>query len=298
MQKILNSAFIAAFCFCNLLLSANEFFSNLTEKLPIPPGRLELSHIESKGVGYKHGYTSLKTFATLPQALCSSWTPFVDLRGHIFNDSKLAANAGIGLRYLTSSRVWGINTYYDYRHTHHNHYNQLGFGLESLGCKWDFRINGYMQLDKAKRTYFERSLSYFSLIHEHKIEFALKGIDGEVGMHGTFKDIDFYVAAGPYFFQRKSKKAYGAEGRIVLMPFQFLNIEVIGSCDSLYHGILQAAVSLVIPFGMPEDDELHFGCDDCSDYNFDVRNRMFQRVDRREIIVVDKKQRKEYFSFF
>ena len=106
--------------------------------------RITLRHIESKGVGYNQGYTTLEGFFTVPSLIETQSVPFLDLRGHVFNDGKFAANAGLGFRYLTS-RIWGINAYYDYRNTRRMHYNQVSLGLESLGERWDFRANGYLR---------------------------------------------------------------------------------------------------------------------------------------------------------
>ena len=43
---------------------------------------------------------------------------FLDLRGHIFNDGRGAANGGFGVRYIGNSQVWGINTYYTFDTQH------------------------------------------------------------------------------------------------------------------------------------------------------------------------------------
>ena len=78
--------------------------------------RISIRHIESKGIGYNQGYTTLEGFFVPIPSLNTGWVPFLDLRGHLFNDGKPAANGGLGLRYV-DSRVWGGNIYYDYRKT-------------------------------------------------------------------------------------------------------------------------------------------------------------------------------------
>ena len=95
------------------------------------PERITARHIESKGVGYNQGYTTLEGFFSLPSMVDNVWFPFLDLRGHVFNNGKFAANAGLGLRYLSESRVWGVNSYYDYRQASHRNFSQYGLGLES-----------------------------------------------------------------------------------------------------------------------------------------------------------------------
>src|SRR4051812_48241979 len=77
-------------------------------------------HSQGAGVGYGRGYTTLEAFIAPPH--CSeSWIPFIDLRGHLFNNRTFAANAGLGLRYINQKVAWGINSYYDYRQTKQFH---------------------------------------------------------------------------------------------------------------------------------------------------------------------------------
>jgi hypothetical protein len=78
------------------------------------PMRITARHIEEKGVGYNQGYTTVEGFFSLVEPLNESCIPFMDLRGHVFNNGKMAANGGLGVCYLTSSRIWGANAYYDY----------------------------------------------------------------------------------------------------------------------------------------------------------------------------------------
>jgi hypothetical protein len=102
--------------------------------------RAALKHIEGGGIGYNKGYTTLEAFIASDPDWWSV-TPFLDLRGHVFDNGKFAANGGIGLRSILGSRVYGINSYYDYRNTRRKGYNQIGLGLETLGELWDLRFN-------------------------------------------------------------------------------------------------------------------------------------------------------------
>ena len=122
--------------------------------------RVGVRHIENKGVGYNTGYSTLEAFFA-PYAL--SVTPFLDLRGHVFDDGKFAANAGIGIRGVTGNRIYGVNTYYDYRNTSRQHYNQVSLGLESLGIRRDFRLNGYLPVGaKISSAYDRQSVTTYA----------------------------------------------------------------------------------------------------------------------------------------
>ena len=111
--------------------------------------RVTARHIDPGGIGYNQGYTTLEGFFPLYNGW-DSWVLFLDARAHIFNNGRPACNAGLGTRYLTQSRAWGLNAYYDYRKTNRQHYNQVGAGLESLGRVWDFRFNGYRCVGRKK----------------------------------------------------------------------------------------------------------------------------------------------------
>ena len=105
--------------------------------------RTTIRHIESGGIGYKDGYTTFEAFLA-PDPSQWTITPFLDARGHVFNNGKWATNVGAGVRTLLGNRAYGINAYYDYRNAGRFNSNQIGVGLETLGKLFDFRINGYL----------------------------------------------------------------------------------------------------------------------------------------------------------
>lgn len=254
------------------------------------PCRLEIRHIEANGVGYNQGYTTLEGFFTLPQFLDKSLVPFLDLRGHIFNDGKPALNTGLGLRYA-ESRAWGINAYYDYRKTHKTHYNQVSVGLETLGKMWDFRINGYLPVGDKTSHFYDTKFHRFKgnhLVISQKQEFAMKGLNAEAGVHVLEKNnYDLYLAAGPFYFQQGNKNAIGGEMRISSHVTDYVRLQVNSSYDTLFHGIIQGEVSVIYPFGGRKQIKKNRSCD----HQIAIGKRVLQRVDRNEIIVVDKRHK-------
>ncbi len=245
-----------------------------------------LRHIESGGIGYQDGYT---TFGTFVSSDPSKWsvTPFLDLRGHVFDNGKWAANGGIGLRALWKGRAYGINAYYDYRDPGHFNANQIGAGLETLGELFDFRLNGYLPVGAKTsapyHTYFQ-AFSGHSIMVSSKYQSAMKGADAEFGFHfGAWESFDFYAAAGPYYFVGEiDRPIWGGKGRLSVTYKDLLTLQISDSYDRTFHNKFQGEISLTIPLGRKEK---------CKETKRVCKNKLNQRlvqpVYRQEIIVID-----------
>ncbi len=242
--------------------------------------RATLRHIESGGIGYEEGYTTLEAFLA-PDPSLWKVTPFLDARGHVFDNGKWAANVGVGLRTLWGNRAYGINTYYDYRNTRRFHSNQLGVGLETLGKRFDFRINGYLPLGAKISNPYDTTFKTFSgneLLLSQKFQSAMKGSDAECGVHfGKSKSFDFYTAAGPYYFiGEKAPATWGGKARIAATFKDIFTLEISDSYDRTFHNKFQGQISLSFSFGPKSTGHT------CNN------DRMLQPVARQEIIVIDK----------
>ena len=254
------------------------------------PVRITARHIDPKGIGYNQGYTTLEGFFTPQCNLDKPWVPFLDLRGHVFNNGKLAANAGLGLRYVDSSWVYGVNAYYDYRQTHRFHYNQVSAGLEALGKLWDIRINGYLPVGKKQSSLFSPHFYDFkgNSIISRKQEFTFKGANAELGAHiKTWKHVALYAAAGPYYLAGKGKTAWGGEGRVSLDLFDYVRLEGNASYDRIFKGIVQGQLSLILPLGRRA--KIRQRTSSCHN-DLVLRERSVQPVYRNEIIPVHKRR--------
>ena len=282
------------FIFCAAILSG--FSTALAEEGICADGkrhyRTTIRHIESGGIGYKDGYTTLEAFLASDP---NQWTvtPFLDARGHIFNNGKWAVNAGAGLRALWKNRAYGVNAYYDYRNTNHFHSNQVGVGLETLGELFDFRINGYLPVGAKTSEPYATTFKAFSdhyLLLSQKYQSAMKGADAEFGFHfGKSQSFDFYAAAGPYFFIGKRDPAtWGGKARIGGIFKDILTLEISDSYDRTFHNKFQGQVSLTYSFG-PKSTVKKQGrsCEVANTLN----DRMLQPVGRQEIIVFHKKRK-------
>lgn len=252
---------------------------------------LTLRHREGKGLGYSQGYTSLDLF--LAKALCNDRIiPFVNLKGHVFNNGRFAGNAGIGLRMWDPSdnRIWGMNFFFDSLASSHLSYKQVSFGLEALSNEFEVHINGYLPVGHKKTPIYTLSYDLISgFLAKAREQFAMAGIDVEIGNHFChLYYLDFYAGIGPYYYTGRSrrtenafrstrKEAVGGRLRVTTAFLNLFNLEGLAAYDSRFKWTGQIALSLNIPFG---------GCDVCSP--FECNQRFFQPVVRNEIIVVDR----------
>lgn len=265
------------FCLLSLCAEANQNFPKTQ--------RIILRHIESGGVGYNNGYTTLGAFLSADPNL---WrvTPFIDGRGHLFDNGTWAANGGIGLRSQLGKRIYGINAYYDYRGTKHLNYNQASVGFETLGTLVDARINGYLPFSRKTSDPYDTEFGYFSghyLFLSQKVEFAMKGVDTEVGFHlGNCDSWNFYASAGPYYFRGPSgPNAWGGKIRASISYQDLVTFEVIESYDNVFHNKTQGQIGISIPLGRK---------------NTETRTkklycRSLQPVARNEIVVLNHKHK-------
>ena len=261
MRKIIcvTATLLSPFCLCAEEICEPAVHSDM----------IYFKHIEGKGYGYKEGYSTLGAFIT-PYSTFSHVLPFLDLRGHVFNQHwKFAGNAGVGFKCLTDSPlVFGAGAYYDYRQTHKNHYNQVGLSLELLWDRWEVRANGYLPVGAKTHAHstseiasynFEKfaghSLFYTTTFDVHrKVEFAMKGVDGEVGFH-LMKPHEFYtlyLGIGPYYFHSPhhlKRDVIGGQARIQARVTPYLTLQISDSWDTVFHNNCSRRSSVNIPFG-------------------------------------------------
>lgn len=179
-----------------------------------------------------------------------------------------------------------MSVYYDYRGTKHLRYNQAGLGLETLGELVDARINGYLPFFKKISSSYDTKFGYFSghsMILSQKVEFAMKGIDAEMGFHTKDSHLwNFYAAAGPYYFRGPGgPNVWGGKVRASLTYRDWITLEIIESYDNVFHNKTQGQIALSIPFGRRKLETKTKSLD----------RRRIQPVIRNEIIVLDHKHK-------
>jgi hypothetical protein len=163
------------------------------------------------------------------------WVPFMqsptsvffgEARGKLFEESQLEGNFALGYRHMYGDG-WNLGFWggYDVRNTEAGStFHQLAGGLEALSKNWDFRINGYVPLndsnDLGSYSFSNGGAPTILLsgsnimmqtginsVTSTQIEYAMGGIDAEVGMRLPVEalkldpaKLDLRVYAGAFYF--------------------------------------------------------------------------------------------------
>ncbi len=248
-----------------------------------------LRHIESGGIGYDNGYTTVDGFVA-PTPTTSNIMPFLDLRAHAFNTGNFASNIGVGLRKIMGQRVYGVNSYYDYRNCQHVNYNQMSFGIETLGKRVDFRVNAYLPIERDVTALDDPVFAEFSgqnILLTQDVQFAMKGMNTNLGLHfGSNKICDFYACAGTYFYAGQvASHIWGGKASLQVRFKKCLTIEISNSYDKMFFNRFQVSVGINIPFGKTNEESIADRYNDYDDVEL-LLSRATQPVQRQEIIVL------------
>lgn len=221
---------------------------------PFHRTHFDIRHTEANGVGYKDGYTTAEWFGILDHN--SYFMPFLDLRGHVFNNGKLAGNIGLGERTIIPSinHAFGLYCYYDIRQEDHGlTVHQISPGIELLGKRMEYRMNGYFPVGRTESHHYGKKFARFqghSILMKRKKKFAMTGGDAELGVHVTQSTRhDVYAGAGPYYFTADSFSSWGGKARLLWRYKDYISLEASYSYDQLFHNVFQGTVGLSYPLG-------------------------------------------------
>lgn len=243
--------------------------------------RVEGGYAFGEFIGLKHNYGELGLFSALKT---NDQRYFIsDIRGYLLDNGNWASSLGFGARFQNedSARIIGANLYYDFRETRFSDFHRVGFGLESLGECFDFRINGYLPVNGNTKKSHNHRFNYgdnFLLSYQQK-EYVFKGLDAEVGCYlYRLCNFSLYGAAGPYYYNhKKSDEIFGGQARVELNWKNFVGLRVSVSHDNKFHTQAQGKVMVSFPLS----DLFYCGC---SNILNSCQNNFIRPVERNNIM--------------
>lgn len=194
---------------------------------------------QGSGIGFGKGYTSVEAF--IPK-LWRDWLIFADGRGHVFNNVRFAANAGLGIRKFIPSRsfIAGANAYYDARQKKNILYQEFGAGVEALFQEWTIRVNGYVPWGPKEKK-----------LPSHRKDTAFYAADVQVG-GDIYSDHWFELEGllGGYYLNGEfNQQGGGGLLRLSAKMTSFVSLEGQTSYDNIFHWRGWGSISFNYRFG-------------------------------------------------
>jgi len=214
----------------------------------------------SQGYGYDRGYTSLEAFVPVLQHDFDSLSA-VQANWLIDNGGEMGCNVGLlHRRYLEGwDRIVGGNVFYDHRREDGSSFNQVGFGVETLGNYLDWRANGYFPVGDnlfpadgggiTSAVFSGRQVLVTFLANK-----ALTGFDTEVGgiVPGTLDILRGYI--GLYHFDGSQSDALtGIQARLEARIQDSLILHAGITNDSTFDTNVVLAVGIYLPGFAPRN---------------------------------------------
>lgn len=249
----------ALFLFGFLLVPTGSVFADLASERQALEPRVEFSF--RPGTERAIGVTEF--WVPLAQDTYDGYVLYGDVRAMDDSQDNAEFNAGLGYRQMVDDGIWGAHLWYDRRLTSSgSKFNQVTLGGEWFSDDWDFKVNGYLPLNKDKTHERENpngTAAQFSgnqiLVNTNQsiVEEALVGLDLELGYRVPFMDAytdsTRIYAAGFHFNGDKANNVTGWRTRVssditenIQLGARFQSDSVRGS-----QGFLEFTIRL--PFG-------------------------------------------------
>ncbi len=244
-------------------------------------------HQSNSGVGYTNGFTQFGAFAPYWLSPDSFIAP--NARMILTDNAAAGFNAGLVGRWYNPNwdRILGAYGYYDYDQSAYKHtYDQLTFGVETLGRIWDARANAYVPINN--QTNFDKplALSQNMVFFGNRLGFVGTQLS-ERAMAGGDAELGFPLApgmpwlrgyAGGYVYSKHSDTLVGGvRGRVEGWITQNLSLQMMVTSDSVFG----TNVNFIGDYRFPGYQPLRFFP------NWTVRERMLNPVQRNWRIAVE-----------
>jgi hypothetical protein len=215
--------------------------------------RFGIQH-RSQGYGYNAGYTSLDAFVPLYQDDEHWLTGF---QGNVLldNGGDFGTNLGLLSRVYRDDwdRIFGVNSFYTHRQQDGQPYHQMGVGVETLGDRFDWRMNAYFpfgtDIRRAKNSYItSAAFSGRDVLVNYLANKALAGFDTEIGgpLPASLDIVRAYV--GLYHFRGSQSDSFvGVQGRLEARLNQNVHLHGGISNDKTFGTNVVFGISLWLP---------------------------------------------------
>jgi hypothetical protein len=216
---------------------------------------------------------------------------FVDTRGTVTYSGGGASNLGVGLRRYDEmrDRVFGVNAYWDHDDGNRRNYNQLGFGIESLGRWVDFRANAVFSTGSDREiisTTFENPVigvgpTGLTVDRVDFQESAFSGLNAEIGVPTPILGrYGFETHVGGYYYQADDNEDItGVSVRNEIQISDDVRAGINVTNDDVFDTQVFATLSITIPDGRPQRWFRPKS----------VKEKMSSRVERRNRIVTNRR---------
>ncbi|GBF79082.1 right-handed parallel beta-helix repeat-containing protein [Aphanothece sacrum] len=275
--------------------------------------RIGARFVSGPEVGYPSSVAGLEGFLPLIQTGEQNLT-FLEGRFLISTneESNLRGNFIIGHRFYTDQRIYGAYLGYDVRDTEFNQFNQLGFGLETLGDVWDAHFNVYVPLGNTQQQtgenvttvntitqsvtadfiHFQKNFLVFQDVRlqqqqqqqvTRSYENALFGLDFDLGAKilqiGNQGDLRGFVGGYYYEGQQITEDIWGWRLGLEVKPTDTLRLGISVQDDDTFGTNVIVRLGANFPGTRPRNTSVE-----------EVWARMGEWVHRQEQIVVDEVQ--------
>lgn len=258
---------------------------------PVDP-RYSLRYDGGNGVGYRNGFFLLETFYPFAQVPGES-LGFGNARVLNYMDGRFwEVQLGGGSRWVVgdSGAVFGVNAFYDGRNTDLRWYNQIGFGAELIGERWDLRANVYIPIGRqfvgagTRETLsgprFLGTNIAFDRTRVSQFESSMGGVDVEVGrrLPNFFPNVRSTAYLGFYHFSNdRVQTANGIRGRLETWVNDNLSLHMGVQQDAVFDTTFTGGVAF------------HFGGPRRGSGGYGVESRLAAPVSRQPAMVIQRK---------
>ncbi len=167
-------------------------------------------YLTGPGLGREDGVAPVEV---MPYFFLEDGMIFGSARGFRSDRDGWGSNLGLGYRHYVRKwdRIFGASAFYDYDNTSGTLFRQAGFGFETLGKRWDSRLNTYFPVsnDQAllQQRFLQSSIRFSGnqILYDQILTFGtqMRGLDHEVGipLPGRMaENHDLRLFAGWYHF--------------------------------------------------------------------------------------------------